>query len=63
MIDMFIAETLSIGIESKLVKVIPILLGVDPTVLPSFISWTFHIRVKRDDDYLDMIYNAIRGSY
>ena len=60
-ISMFLAELLSIGIESNLLKVIPILKDVSPTKLPSFIKWAMHISIDNEKDYLNMILNAIKG--
>ena len=63
MIGMFLAELLSIGIESNLLKVIPILKDVSPAELPSFFRWAMHISIDNKNDYLNMILNAIKGKY
>ncbi|XP_063429805.1 uncharacterized protein LOC134712311 isoform X2 [Mytilus trossulus] len=61
MISMFLAEILSIGIETNSLNVIPVLNGITPTAIPSFIRWARHISIDRDEDYLDMIVDAVRG--
>lgn len=63
MISMFLAEILSIGIETNSLNVIPVLNGITPTAIPSFIRWARHICIDRDEDYLDMIVDAVRGIY
>ena len=61
MIGMFLAELLSISIDSNLLKVIPILKDVSPAEIPSFFRWAMHISIDNENDYLNMILNAIKG--
>ena len=60
-IPLWLAELLSISVEERRLRVIPILVDVEPTDVPNFIRAVTYINAKDKKNYRQRILQAVEG--
>lgn len=64
--EFWIVELLCSGVEtgefeSQDICVLPLLYNVEPESIPSFIRWLTYIEAKQGEDFVERIYEIIKG--